>query len=195
MKKYSEQLFFALIDTPNFVQSDVIVLLEGDGLNRVQHSCKIANYFNINTIFFSGGHTNIEGGSYPFSLCQAEFKQNDFKGDIIVDNESLNTYEQAVNFVKVLKLNNWMSFHLVASRYHHYRAYLTFLKVLIDEKLDNTIKMYSSPAELSWISENPWGKRLDLFESEIDKIHIYKKLGHISDYSEAIKYLEWILKN
>lgn len=42
----------------------------------------------------------------------------------------------------------------------------------------------------------PWGKREELLESEFEKIEKYKELGHMSNYENALQYLERMeLKN
>jgi hypothetical protein len=57
----------ALIDNDSLQVSDAIVLLEGDGLNRYQKAVELYNQKLSTQIIFSGGITDYEYGSYPFS--------------------------------------------------------------------------------------------------------------------------------
>ena len=53
---------------------------------------------------------------------------------IVHESLSQNTREQAIEIIKMAKLNGWNKLILVASHYHQYRAYLTFLKEVLKMK-------------------------------------------------------------
>jgi uncharacterized SAM-binding protein YcdF (DUF218 family) len=166
-------------------------LLEGDGLNRYQKAVELYNLKFADKIVFSGGITDYEYGSFPFSDVLPHILQTGVpSSDIIHEDKSLNTREQAIEVVKISIQNNWKKIILVATHEHQYRAYLTFLKEIIDSK--SNIIIYNSPARnLGWFVESGWGLRFDKLEKEFDRIEIYSKMGHLASYEQAIEYQKW----
>jgi len=184
--------FIALVDNDCLKKSDAIVLLEGDGFNRYQKAVELYKGNWANKIIFSGGITDYEYGSYPLSdILPSIIKEGIPPEDIIHESVSLNTREQALEVVKFATENPWARrLILVATHEHQYRAYLTFLRAVIDSKLD--IILYNSPVRnLTWFSETGWGRRIDRLEQEFDRIDRYSLLGHLATYEEAINYQEW----
>ncbi len=110
--------------------------------------------------------------------------------DIIHEDRSTNTREQAMFVIDLAIANNWNKLILVATHDHQYRAYLTFLRVILDMHLQ--ILLFNAPARnLKWFSENPWGRRFDRLESEFDRIDRYYQLGHLASFNDAIHYQKW----
>ena len=187
----SSEKFIALVDNDILEKSDAIVLLEGDGLNRYQKAVELYNLKFADKIVFSGGITDYEYGSFPFSDVLPHILQTGVpSSDIIHEDKSLNTREQAIEVVKISIQNNWKKIILVATHEHQYRAYLTFLKEVIDTK--SNIIIYNSPARnLGWFVESGWGLRFDKLEKEFERIEIYSKMGHLATYEQAIEYQKW----
>jgi uncharacterized SAM-binding protein YcdF (DUF218 family) len=182
----------ALIDNDCLKKSDAIVLLEGDGLNRYQKAVNLYKSGWANKIIFSGGITDYEYGSFPLSdILPSIINEGIPESDLIHENNSRNTREQAIEVVSFVKNNLWAKkLILVATHEHQYRAYLTFLRVVIDSGLD--IIIYNSPVRnLPWFNETGWGRRIDRLEQEFDRIEKYEKLGHIATYEEVINYQKW----
>jgi uncharacterized SAM-binding protein YcdF (DUF218 family) len=181
----------ALVDNDCLKKSDVIVLLEGDGLNRYQKAVDLFNQGWANKIIFSGGITDYEYGSFPFSDVLPHILATGVPNDIILhENKSLNTREQAIEVIKLAIANSWYKIILVATHEHQYRAYLTFLREVLDSKLG--IILYNAPVRnLGWFSETGWGLRFNRLEKEFDRIELYSALGHLATFDEAIKYQEW----
>jgi uncharacterized SAM-binding protein YcdF (DUF218 family) len=185
------ETFISLIDNDILKPSDAIVLLEGDGLNRYQKAVELFHLGISNKIVFSGGITNYEYGSYPFSdvlphLLEAEVPQN----AIIHEDKSLNTREQAVEVVKMATKNQWGRLILIASCEHQYRAYLTFLREIIDT--NSGIILYNVPAQnKGWFKPTNWGICFDRLKQEFDRIEKYTLSGHLASYKEAIDYQQW----
>lgn len=174
-------------------KSDAIIILEGDGDNRIEHACNLYKQEYASNLVFSGNIINFEYGSYPFEYIKDKFiKYNVNPNKIILENKSTNTKEQAEQIINLCLENNWKNIILIASNYHQYRAYLTFIKELYNRKLNNIIRIYNSPCNLSWFEKNKWGIRSELLENEFDKIKIYQIKGDICSYNEAIKYIKWI---
>ena len=182
----------AIIDNDCLRQSDAIVLLEGDGFNRYQKAVDLYTSGWANKIIFSGGITEYEYGSYPLSdILPSIIEKGVPEKDLIHENNSRNTREQALEVVKFAKNNVWARrLILVATHEHQYRAYLTFLRAVLDSKLDLVI--YNAPVRnLSWFSETGWGRRIDRLEKEFERIEKYEKLGHIATFEEVINYQKW----
>nr|WP_294794079.1 YdcF family protein [uncultured Mucilaginibacter sp.] len=188
----SREKFIALVDNDCLKKSDAIVLLEGDGLNRYRKAVDLYKNKLAGKIIFSGGITNYEYGSYPLSdILPSIIEEGIPHEDIIHESVSKNTREQAVEVVNFAKNNSWArKLILVATHEHQYRAYLTFLRAVIDSKLD--IVLYNSPVRnLMWFSETGWGRRIDRLEQEFDRIEKYSELGHLATFEEAIAYQQW----
>lgn len=181
----------ALVDNDGLKTSDVIVLLEGDGLNRYEKAVNLYQQGWAKKIIFSGGIVDYEYGSYPFSdVLPHILKCGVPEGDIIHEDKSLNTREQAIEVVNLAMKNNWKRIILVATHEHQYRAYLTFLRVVLD--INKDIILYNAPVRnLTWFTENPWGKRFDRLEQEFDRIESYSLLGHLATFEEVIEYQIW----
>jgi hypothetical protein len=183
--------FISIVDNDYLTPSDAIILLEGDGDSRCLHAIKLYKEGFSNKIIFSGGLTDLKYGSYPYEYILPILLKNGVKKeDIIHEDKSTNTLEQAIEIKKIIKSFGWKKIILIASPYHQYRAYLTFLKS-IDYNNDRVV-IYNSPAKgLSWFEENKWGRRLDLLELEFEKIKIYSNQGDLETFEEAIEYQKW----
>jgi len=181
----------ALVDNDGLKKSDAIVLLEGDGLNRYEKAVDLYKQGWAPKIIFSGGIVDYEYGSFPYvDVLPHILLQGVPESDIIHEDKSLNTKEQAVAIVKLICERGWKRLILVATHEHQYRAYLTFLREVIDAKKD--IILFNAPVRnLPWFSENPWGRRFDRLEQEFDRIDRYSLMGHLASFDEAIAYQQW----
>ena len=181
----------AIVDNDCIEKSDAIILLEGDGYNRYRKAVDLYSQGFAHKIVFSGGITNYEYGSYPFSDILPQILDLGVpKSDILHEDTSQNTREQAVEVMQLALMNNWQKLILVATHEHQYRAYLTFLKEVLT--LNRNIILYNAPVRnLKWFDNNPWGRRIDRLEQEMNRIEEYFKKGHIAGVDEVIKYQEW----
>jgi uncharacterized SAM-binding protein YcdF (DUF218 family) len=189
-----KEKYIALISAQKLKKSDVIVLLEGDGFFRCEHTFELYKQGWAKKVVISGGVLNRNYGSFPAKELEPRLiKLGVKKGDILIDDKSMNTRDQAINILALAKEKKWKRIILVASHYHQYRAFLTFLKIF--QKLKIIIEIINSPAnDLSWFEKNKWGRRIDLLESEFERINIYKKKNHIASYKDAINYLKSVEK-
>jgi uncharacterized SAM-binding protein YcdF (DUF218 family) len=183
--------FISIVDNDLLVPSDAVILLEGDGFNRYLHAVDLYKQNRAKKIVFSGGATDYSYGSFPFEdIYPRLVHAGVHPDDIIYEENSQNTKEQANEAISLAIDNGWNRLILVASCEHQYRAYLTFLKRIIDEKLD--IAVFNSPAEnLSWFNECEWGVRCNRLDQEFERIDKYTALGHLADYEGAIEYQRW----
>jgi uncharacterized SAM-binding protein YcdF (DUF218 family) len=185
------ELFIAVISGDTLVRSDVIVLLEGDGTNRLSYSAELLKNGWAPKICFSGGAINLPYGSYPFEHYRPHLEEYGLsESDFILEETSQHTQQQAEEIVKLAKQHHWKRLLLVASHYHQYRAYLTFLKEVLVQKSD--LILISAPARnLSWFSDTGWGKRFELLSQEFEKTEKYMLSGHCATYAEALDYQKW----
>lgn len=181
----------AIVDNDCLMESDTAVLLEGDGFFRFQKAVDLYNRGLVKKILFSGNIIDKDYGSYPFE----EVKPFILKGgvpecDLIHEDKSLHTRQQAIEVVKMAVEFGWKKLALVASHEHQYRAYLTFLREVLDTK--SGLILYNAPVRnLNWFIDSGWGKRFDRLEAEFDRIEKYYKKGHLATANEVIEYQKW----
>ena len=180
-----------LVDNDCIKKSDAIILLEGDGLNRSHKAVELYKSGFADKIVFSGGITNLNYGSIPFPNIYPILVQNGIDPSAIIhESNSQNTREQANEIIKLATNYEWKKIILVASHYHQYRAYLTFLKEIIST--NSSIILFNSPAnDLKWFEETGWGLRFNLLDDEFDRIEKYTLLSHLATIEEAIEYQKW----
>ncbi len=187
---------FIITSSNEFVPvSDAIIILEGDYHNRIKKGCRLYNAGFGKYLVFSGGIKNLDYGSYPFELVKSYFgKYNvEFK-EVVLEEKSQNTREQAIEVINMCMKYKWKKIILVASHFHQYRAFLTFLKILLEKNLQEKLIIYNdTERELNWfsINENEKKTRYDLLGDEFEKIDVYASTGHIATYEEALIYHRW----
>lgn len=183
--------FIAIVNNDIVSQADAIILLEGDGFNRYRHAARLYNQGIATKIVFSGGIVDYDYGSYPFKDIEPLLLNEGVAvKDIIHENISLNTREQAVQIIKLADERKWKRLILVASPEHQYRAYLTFLKEILRTKMD-IVLFNSSANNLKWFENCNWGIRFERLDQEFMRIEKYSSLGHLATYREAIDYQKW----
>ena len=127
--------FISVVDNDILKPSDAIILLEGDGLNRYQKAVELYKQNIAAKIVFSGNITDYAYGSFPFSdILPHVLNAGVPTSAVIHEDRSLNTKEQAVEVVRMAIKNSWKRLVLIASHEHQYRAYLTFLREVLDKK-------------------------------------------------------------
>jgi uncharacterized SAM-binding protein YcdF (DUF218 family) len=191
MNLTEREKFIVLVDNDSLVKSDAIILLEGDGFSRLDKVVQLYKAGFAPKVVFSGGISNYSYGSYPFSdVCPNLITLGIPSSAIIHEPNSLNTREQAIEVIRLAIDMGWKRLILVASNYHQYRAYLTFLKVILDS--NSNIILYNAPSRsLPMFEETGWGRRIELLDKEFDRIERYTILNHQADFLEAINYQQW----
>lgn len=181
----------AIVDNDCLTPSDAVILLEGDGFFRFQKAVDLYKKKMAKKIVFSGGVIDRDYGSFPFN----EVKPFILKGgvpeeDLIHEDVSQHTRQQAVEVVKMAMANGWKKLALVASHEHQYRAYLTFLREVLDT--NSGIILYNAPVRnLNWFVDSGWGIRFERLTAEFDRIERYSKMGHLANADEVIEYQKW----
>ena len=181
----------AIVDNDCLTKSDAAILLEGDGFHRFQKAVDLYNRGIVSKIVFSGNIIDKDYGSYPFE----EVRPFILKGgvpeeDLIHEDVSLHTQQQAVEVVKMAMKYGWKKLALVASHEHQYRAYLTFLRQVLDT--NSGLILYNAPVRnLNWFVDSGWGMRYDRLTAEFERIEKYSAMGHLANADEVIEYQKW----
>ena len=181
----------AIVDNDCLTKSDAAILLEGDGYNRFQKAVDLYKTGVVSKIVFSGNIIDRDYGSFPFKeIKPLIINCGVLEADLIHEDKSTNTYEQAIEIVKLAIENGWKKLVLVASHEHQYRAYLTFLRQVLDSK--SGIALYNAPVRnLRWFIDNGWGIRFERLANEFERIEKYSALGHLANANEVIEYQKW----
>ena len=184
-------IIMAIVDNDCLKPSDAIILLEGDGFHRFQKAVDLYKKGLGKKIVFSGAIVQKEYGSYPFEEVKPFIlKAGVPEEDLIHEDKSLQTQQQAVEVVKMAMGNGWKRLALVASHEHQYRAYLTFLRQVLDSK--SGIILYNAPVRnLDWFVDSGWGMRFDRLKAEIERIEKYSAFGHLANAQEVVEYQRW----
>ena len=185
------EIILAIVDNDCLKPSDAIILLEGDGFYRFQKAVDLYKRGLGKKIVFSGAIVQKEYGSYPFEEVKPFILHAGVpEEDLIHEDKSLQTQQQAVEVVKMAMENGWKRLALVASHEHQYRAYLTFLRQVLDSK--SGIILYNAPVRnLDWFVDSGWGMRFDRLKAEIERIEKYSAFGHLANAQEVVEYQKW----
>ena len=185
------EIIMAIIDNDCFTKSDVAVLLEGDGFFRFQKAVDLYRQGLVKKIVFSGNVLDKDYGSFPFEEVKPRILECGVpECDLIYEDKSQQTKQQAQEVVKMALENGWKKLALVASHEHQYRAYLTFLREVLDT--NSGLVLYNTPARhLNWFVDSGWGTRLERLSLEFDRIEKYLCLGHLANVTEVMEYQKW----
>ena len=185
------EIIMAIVDNDCLKPSDAIILLEGDGFHRFQKAVDLYKKGYGKKIVFSGAIVQKEYGSYPFEEVKPFILDAGVpEEDLIHEDKSLQTQQQAVEVVKMAMENGWKRLALVASHEHQYRAYLTFLRQVLDSK--SGIILYNAPVRnLDWFVDSGWGMRFDRLKAEIERIEKYSAYDHLANVQEVVEYQQW----
>ena len=181
----------AIVDNDCLAKSDAAILLEGDGYFRFEKAVDLYHKGIVSKIVFSGNIIDRDYGSYPYEEIKPYIIEAGVpEADIIHEDKSQNTRQQAVEIVRMSMERGWKKLALVASHDHQYRAYLTFLREVLDTK--SGIILYNAPVRnLNWFVDSGWGMRFDRLSDEFERIEKYSSLGHLATAAEVIEYQKW----
>ena len=181
----------AIVDNDCLTPSDAIILLEGDGFFRFQKAVDLYKRGMAKKIVFSGNIIDKDYGSFPFEEIKPFILESGvLEEDLIHENVSQHTRQQAVEVVKMAMANGWKKLALVASHEHQYRAYLTFLREVLDT--NSGLILYNAPVRnLNWFVDSGWGIRFERLSAEFDRIERYSAMGHLANADEVIEYQKW----
>lgn len=181
----------AIVDNDCLTPSDAVILLEGDGFFRFQKAVDLYNKGIAKKIVFSGNIIDRDYGSFPFEEVKPLILGGGVpEEDLIHEDLSKNTRQQAVEVVKMAMKNGWKKLVLVASHEHQYRAYLTFLREVLDT--NSGLILYNAPVRnLNWFVDSGWGIRFERLSAEFERIEKYSAMGHLANSDEVVEYQKW----
>ncbi|MBV9159848.1 MAG: YdcF family protein [Candidatus Kaiserbacteria bacterium] len=185
------EIFIAMLGSDPLRKADAIVVLEGDLLVRAEEGARLYKEGWAPTVVLSGGDTSKLEYAVPAKEMMPTLRERGVPKDaIVLEERSRHTRDQAVEVLNIAKERGWKSLIIVASNYHQYRAFLTFLKRMYEERLE--LALINAPARAAgWLGETGHGRRIDLLPSELQKIDEYAAKGHVATYEEGIEYLIW----
>lgn len=172
-------------------KSVVAVCLEGDTLLRLKTTVELFRKGLIHKVIVSGGVNRPKDNLLPAERMRRFLLDNGLPPHLIeTEGKSQNTLEQAVQVSVMAREKGYSDLAIIASGYHLPRAYLTFLKQMLDNP---SFHLYAFPAgSLStWFRKPSKNEalRLRIFLSELSKIQKYQELGHVTLFEEAWNYL------
>lgn len=186
--------FCAVLSNGSIRQGDAIVLLTGDGDARVSVAAELFKCGAAPVIVVTGGYTNPPHSVPATEMAGSLIGMGIAPDCVVVDNDSMHTQDQARHVLEIATERKWRRLLLVASPYHQFRAFLTFLKVLKDAGQDGDIHLVSVPAgmHIPWFGV-PAGRersRVQLLAEEFGKVEQYA--ADVASYGEGLEYLrQW----
>ncbi len=188
-EQYAQLFGFAVNDEP--ISSDVGVFIEGDGSSRPEVMAGLHHSDLIKKLIVTGETKRNPGKLARLPAVIKKLKKlNILKENIIIEPRSISTREQAVEFVKLAKKNNWKSAIISAPLYHQPRVYATFIKAM--NEAGYNLYLINHPVRgLSWFEPSSHGTRQHLIKKELVKINRYLKKGHVANFKEVASYQKW----
>ena len=142
-------------------------------------------------IILVGGADNRGYGSYPSrELLELLLNEGVPREAVVFEETGPHTWAEAVRAIEIAQQRGWRKLLIVSSPHHIFRAYLTFVAALREQKAE--LILYAAPAsDLPWFSPTAWGIRADLLDQEFERIAEYGKRGHVASFSEGLAHLRW----
>lgn len=172
-------------------KADAIIYLEGDSFSRVKRCVELFKNGWAPVILISGTDDRPWLGCFPAKAVAEKMIEAGVPASrLILEENSINTRDQAIEVMKIAREKKWKKIILVTSIYHQARAYLTFVGTMYETGM--LIKIISEPARgLSWFERTPRGTRLKIIHGEIKKINLYLYKGHVANWKTILEYQKW----
>jgi len=189
----ARERFMAILSNGPLLQSDAVVVLCGeDAVPRLEIAAQLMFSEGAKLVVLTGGKHDPPRWQGANELTPKLMGMGVAHSRILLDAISTNTREQAVNIVDRAIEGGWKRLMLVASPYHSYRAFLTFLRALQEREVDKAIQLVMVPA-----SQVPWWSapdgmeqtRIELLDTELAKMAQYG--AHVASYEEGLEYLAY----
>ena len=184
--------FCAVLSTGPLRAADAIVVLSGDGTARLHAAAQLFRQGGAPRIILAGGLDDPPYSLPAAQMAVALYGMGIAPDRVQVDSKGMHTRGIAESVVATARRHGWRTLALVASPEHQYRAFLTFVQVLLDGGLDRDIRLVNVPAgDLRWC-DVPAGKsatRLHLLSGEFAKAAEYQARGHCATFAAGLAYL------
>lgn len=173
--------------------ADAIVVLTGDGATRLPTALELFRQGGAPKILVSGGVDDPPYARTAAHLTGILIEKGVDPERLLCEDDSQNTRESAEAVLDMARDSEWGRILLVTSSYHLSRALLTFVHVLVERGLQETIHVVPVPAQQYVFSVAPGleKRRLALLEDEAAKVAEYQAKGHVASYNDGLKYLEF----
>lgn len=185
------EAFCAMLDGSQIEAADAAVLLCGeDAAPRGAVAVSLLASQAVPLIVASGGKHEPPRWIGAHEIQRELYAKGVTPGRVVLEPDSTNTREQAVNVVAMAKAAGWTRLILVASNYHAPRAFLTFLRAVEEAGLSSVVRLMSAPARAPWC-QAPDGMRTTrwrLRTREFEKIREYG--NHVPSFADGLAYLE-----
>jgi len=163
-------------------RANAIVFLQGDKLDRCPKTLSLYKESFSDKIVISGNNIREDilkaNDNYLLEIKKWFLDHGVKKENIIIEDKSLNTLEQAINVIKIAKEKKWEKLILVTSPYHLLRVYLTFIRQIKDQNWEGEIIMQSAYRDWRRITsgkKEPAEKRLLVELEKIKKYNLIRK--------------------
>lgn len=180
---------FANNDAPE--KADAVVYLEGDSFARVKRCAELFKKGYAPAILISGTDDRPRLGCFPAKIVAKKMiKMGVPASRLILEENSINTRDQAIEVLKIAKKRKWKKIILVTSLYHQPRAYLTFAGTMAE--MGMRVRIINEPVrQLPWFARTPRGTRLNILRGEVKKINLYLAKGHLANFKTILEYQKW----
>lgn len=188
---------YNLLLSCNPEKSDAAIWLQGDRFDRGEKVLELYKSKLAKMIIISGNDVLIgfciRPGENNISLSDMKsyLIKNGVSGkNIIIDNKSLNTIEQAINTIKLAKQRNWEKLILVSSAYNQPRAFLTFVAAAQTISYEGKINNQCVDRGEGEIASGRIKTNRELMKDEKVKIDKYQLEGDVASYADGFDYLK-----
>ena len=170
---------------------DAIVLMQGDGHHRVGRTMQLFDAGYAPNIILVGGADNRGYGSYPSrELLTRLLEEGVPREAVLFEETGPHTWAEAMRAIEITRQHNWRKLIIVSSPHHIFRAYLTFVAALREQKAE-MILYTAAASDLPWFIPTAWGIRAELLDQEFVRIAEYAKKGHVATFAEGLAHLRW----
>lgn len=166
--------------------ADAIVLLAGDRFHRVPKVAELYLAHRAPCIVITSNANDHVYGSLPAgmlakNLCELGVPSE----DIIWEETAPHTRAEADSTLRLTREHGWKRLLVVTTKYHQYRAFLTWLRAVHDEGMDIELIMVPVQEFPDFYDDT----EEDAMKREFEKIKLYGEKGHVATYAEGIEYL------
>jgi len=177
-----------LMTTPKPEKADAIVWLQGNMYDRGEKVLELYHAGYAPWIVVTGNNTRaVEDDNVKIHDIVSWLEKHGVdRSAVLVDDQSINTLDQATHVVASAKAQGWRAILLVGSTHHQLRAFLTFLHQLRAQAWNGRI--INQPAHIEW-DARPGGRRRttgEAFQDEIKKLEKYK--DSVATVEEGLRY-------
>lgn len=175
--------------------SDVIVWLQGDQFDRAATVLKLWKQKMASLIILTGNNVLLGSDTKPGeNNCSLQSMSNWLiahgvsKTAIVIDDNAMNTYDQAVNTLSLAQQSGWKSLLLVGSTHHQLRPFLTFLHEAVEIGWKGKIINQTAHLDADTIPSGRNQTVAEIFLEEVQKINLYK--DHVATPDKGLDYFK-----